>query len=165
MDILNVNHTVDYFVHAYGQAPWRIQRQWIGSFLLAVLGLAMVAALYLDVSAQAAIAGRQIQTVTADMIAVQHSNADLQTNLAELTSNNAMEQRAQAAGFQPVDPGQLQYIFVPGYAAPTPAILAGALTLKPSSPSIPPAYTESLIDWLNQSFHNSQAMGMIGVSQ
>ncbi len=48
-------------IHAYKQAPWRVQRQWIGVFLLAVIGAAMVAALYLDVTAHAALAGRQIQ--------------------------------------------------------------------------------------------------------
>ncbi len=50
-------HNVNVFVYAYKQAPWRIQRQWIGAFLLIVLGTAMVAALYLDVSARAALAG------------------------------------------------------------------------------------------------------------
>ena len=35
-------------IHAYKQAPWRIQRQWVGAFLLVVTGIAMVAALFLD---------------------------------------------------------------------------------------------------------------------
>ena len=52
MNIQNVNH----LVHAYKIAPWRVQRQWIGSALLMVVALAMVATLYLDVTSQAAIA-------------------------------------------------------------------------------------------------------------
>jgi len=56
---------VDNIVHAYRQAPWRLQRQWLGTFLLAVLGIAMVASLYLDVTAQAAISGREIQNLAA----------------------------------------------------------------------------------------------------
>ena len=61
MNIQNVNH----LVHAYKVSPWRVQRQWIGTALLAVVALAMVATLYLDVTSQAAIAGREIQDLTA----------------------------------------------------------------------------------------------------
>ncbi|HEY6073583.1 MAG TPA: hypothetical protein VIV15_09375, partial [Anaerolineales bacterium] len=77
---------VNHYVHAYRMAPWRIQRQWIGWFLLSVVALAMVASLYLDVTAQAGIAGRQIQDLAAQTTAVQQSCADLQTQLAGLTS-------------------------------------------------------------------------------
>src|SRR5512146_274302 len=115
--------TVGYLVHAYRQAPWRLQRQWLGAFLLAVLGIAMVASLYLDVTAQAAISGREIQNLTADMSAAQQTSADLQTRLAELESHGAMEQRAVALGYEPVDPSQVQYVVVPGYLAPEPEIL------------------------------------------
>lgn len=153
MNISNVNHTVNYVVHAYRQAPWRVQRQWIGTFLLAVLGLGMVASLYLDVTAQAGITGRQIQNMSAQMIVVQNSTADLQTKLAELTSNQAMEQRAQTLGYLPVEQSQIDYVVVPGYVQPQPDILVAAPSLRPSAPSLPPQYTESLLDWLDQNLH------------
>jgi hypothetical protein len=165
MNIPDVNHTVIYYVHAYKQAPWRIQRQWIGTFLLAVLGLAMVAALYLDVTAQAAISGRMIQDMSSEIITNQQANSDLETKLAELTSNSAMEERATALGYQPVDATQLQYLVVPGYEAPKPEILSGVGALKPSAPSIPPQYAESLIDWLNQRLRYYPTASIIGVSQ
>jgi hypothetical protein len=165
MNIPNVNHTVINYVHAYKQAPWRIQRQWIGTFMLAVLGLAMVAALYLDVTSQAAIAGREIQDLSGEMIATQHANADLQTKLAELTSMSSMETRAQTLGFKSVDPGQMEYLVVPGYTEPVPEILAGAPSLRPSAPSIPPQYTESLIDWIDQRLRSTSTTSLIGVSQ
>jgi hypothetical protein len=163
MNLQDVNHTVHSFVHAYRQAPWRIQRQWIGAFLLAVLGLAMIAALYLDVTAQAAISGRAIQEMSADTIATQHNNADLQTKLAELTSNAIMEERAQALGYQLIDPSQLDYVAVPGYSTPKPAILASAPPLKPSAPSIPPEYTQSLLDWLDQRLRTPASTNTTGV--
>ena len=56
MNIPNVNH----YIHAYKIAPWRVQRQWIGNALLMVVALAMISTLYLDVTSQAAIAGREI---------------------------------------------------------------------------------------------------------
>jgi hypothetical protein len=165
MNILNVNHTVNYYVHAYKQAPWRIQRQWIGTFMLGVLGLAMVAALYLDVTSQAAISGRTIQDLTGEMIAVQHSNADLETRLAEFTSMSSMEARAQALGFKSVDSSQMDYLVVPGYKAPLPDIMTRASALRPSASSIPPEYTESLIDWFDQRLRNTSTSSIIGVSQ
>jgi len=161
----NVNHAVDYLVFAYKQAPWRLQRQWLGTFMLAVLGIAMIAALYLDVTAQAAIAGRQIQDISSQVITVQQTNADLQTRLAELTSNSSMEQRAQTLGYITIDPGQMQYVLVPGYIAPKPEILAVAPALMPSAPSIPPEYTESLIDWLNRGLRIPGTASLTGISQ
>jgi hypothetical protein len=156
---------VDYLVHAYRQAPWRLQRQWLGGFLLAVLGIAMVASLYLDVTAQAAISGRQIQNLTGDIITIRHSNADAETKLAEINSTAAMEERAKRLGYQPVDPTQLQYILVPGYAAPQPPILASAPALRPSAPSIGPEYTESLIEWLQRQLRATPGVSMTGISQ
>ena len=156
---------VDYLVHAYRQAPWRLQRQWLGGFLLAVLGIAMVASLYLDVTAQAAISGREIQNLTGDIITIQHSNADAETKLAEINSTAAMEERAKRLGYQPVDPTQVHYILVPGYVAPQPSILASAPALRPSAPSIGPEYTESLIEWLQRELRATPGVSMTGISQ
>lgn len=150
MNILRLDNPVPHWIHAYSQAPWRIQRQWIGGLLLAALGLAMVASLYLDVTSQAAIAGREIQDMSTEILSMQQSNADLQSRLAELTSTGVMEQRAKTLGYVPIDPSQLQYVVVPGYVAPRPSLLVGAGPLRPSAPSIPPEYTESLIAWLSR---------------
>jgi hypothetical protein len=142
--------TVHHLVHAYKMAPWRVQRQWIGGILLAVVMFAMIAALYLDVTARAAIAGRQIQDLTAAMRATQQTNADLQTHLAALTAVSVMEQRARDLGFRPVSPTEIEYVVVPGYAPPQPAILAGNSRPGLSAPLIPPEYTQSLLDWFDE---------------
>ncbi len=161
----NVNYTVGNFIHAYKQAPWRIQLQWIGTFLLGIFGLALVAALYLDITSQAGIQGRNIQDMTAEMVVIQHTNADLQSKLAETTSTYTMEQRALALGYQPVTPDQVEYIIVPGYAAPKPTILAAAPALRPAAPSEPPEYTQSLIEWLDQRLRATPTTSMIGIVQ
>ncbi len=150
MNILRLNAAVPHWIHAYAQAPWRIQRRWIGGLLLGALGLAMTAALYLDVTSQAAIAGREIQELSNQIQSLQQNNADLQSQLAAMTSTSAMVQRAQGRGYQPVDPNQLTYVLVPSYEAPRPSILVGTGPLRPSAPSIPPEYTESLIAWLSR---------------
>jgi hypothetical protein len=142
--------TVNHFVHAYKMAPWRVQRQWIGGFLLALVTFAMVAALYLDVTARAAIAGREIQDLTSRMTMLQHQSADLQTELGSLTSSSEMEARALELGYRPVEPGEAEYLVVPGYAAPRPEILSAMPQAGLSAPTIPPEYTESLLEWLNK---------------
>ncbi len=156
---------VGYLVHAYRQAPWRIQRQWLGGFLLGVLAIAMVSSLYLDITAQAGIAGREIQGLTSDIISIQQTNADLETKVAVLTSTSAMETKAKELGYQPVDPTKVQYIVVPGYVAPQPEILAVAPVLQPSAPTIAPEYTESLIEWLQDFLRPAPMLSLSGVSQ
>jgi hypothetical protein len=158
MNLSNVN--INHFVHAYKVAPWRVQRQWISAVLLTVVTLAMIAALYLDVTAQAAIAGREIQDMTAAIAASQQASTDLQTQLADLTSASVMEQRAQALGFIPMVPTDVEYLVVPGYVAPKPEILAAAPQPQLSAPSIPPQYTESLLDWLDETIAISSTRGM-----
>jgi hypothetical protein len=154
VNIGQASRRIEQVIYAYAQAPWRLQRQWLGAFLLAVVGMAMVAALYLGVTSQAAIAGRQIQDVSSQMIAVQHASADLQSKLAALTSTSAMESRAAALGYQPVNPADLQYVVVPGYVAPNSSFLVGAGSLRPSAASMPPEYTESLIAWFGERLAN-----------
>jgi hypothetical protein len=146
MNIPNVNH----FIHAYKVAPWRIQRQWIGNALLAVVALAMVATLYLDVTAKAAIAGREIQDLNAAMQASQQVSADLQTELATLTSSSVMQVRALELGFRPMLPQEAEYVIVPGYFELKPDILAAAQIPQMSAPSIPREYNQSLLDWIDE---------------
>jgi len=137
-------------IHAYRQAPWRVQRQYVGAFLLVVIVLALVAALYLDVTARAAVAGREIQEVRFDITAIQRSNADLETELAKLTSTAVMEKRALDLGYRPVKPGELDYVAVPGFVVPEPAILLAAEDSAPYSNALPREYTQSLLEWVDE---------------
>src|SRR5689334_9606331 len=134
-------------IHAYRQAPWRVQRQWIGVFLLAVVGIAMVAALYLDVTARTAVAGREIQEMRVQITTIQRENADLETQLADLTSTAVMEKRAENLGYRPVQPGELDYVSVPGFTQPEPAILLAADDTAPAVHNLPAEYTQSLLEW------------------
>jgi len=142
--------TTKRFNHAYSQAPWRIQRQWVSVFLLIVLGFGMIASLYLMVTSQAAIVGREIQDLRLEIMKTEHISADLQTELARLTSKDEVEMRAYALGFRPVQPAEIEYLYVPGYVAPEGAMLATAPELQPSAQSMPVEYTQSLLDWLDE---------------
>ena len=137
-------------IHAYKQAPWRVQRQYVGAFLLAVIGISMVAALYLQVTARAARAGREIQEMRLEITTIQRANADLETQLANLTSTAEMQRRALEMGYRPVKPGELDYVAVPGFVAPEPAILLAAEDVTEYSQALPAEYTQSLIEWFDE---------------
>lgn len=137
-------------IHAYKQAPWRVQRQYVGAFLLVVVVLALIAALYLDVTARTALAGREIQDLQIQIAAMQRANADLETELANTTSSAVMRQRALQLGYRPVEPGELDYVFVPGYVPPEPDILLAAVDSPLYSRSLPEEYSQSLLEWLDE---------------
>ena len=137
-------------IHAHKQAPWRVQRQWVGAFLLAVIGMAMIAALYLDVTARAAVTGREIQELRTEITTIQRTNADLETQLANMTSTIEMQRRALALGYRPVKPGELDYVAVPGFSVPEPKILLVAEDAPLQIYSLPPEYSQSLIEWFDE---------------
>ncbi len=141
------------FIQAYRQTPWRVQLQWIVFFLLGLVLVAIVAAVYLSVSARSAETGRDIQSMQSDSSDVENQIADLNTKLAMLTSAALMQQRAKDMGFVPVDPAKETFLVIPGYAGRPTANLAPppGPSLVPST-LIRPSYTQSLWEWLFQGF-------------
>ncbi len=151
---------ITHLTHAYRQAPWRVQRQWAGAFMLGVIVLALVCGLYLDVTSQAAIVGREIQDLQLRTIETQHKNADLQTQLATLLSTESMRARALTLGFRSAEAGEIHYLVVPGYVRASGVSLA-ASTSPVTTPSTPPEYTQSLLEWISE-YLGSPASGIAG---
>ena len=110
----------------------------------------MVAALYLTVTSRTAIAGREIQDLTDSIAVSQQVSSDLQTQLANLTSAEVMEQRAREIGFRPVEPSDLEYLVVPGYVAKDAVNLSSSAQLQLNVLAIPPEYNQSLLDWMDE---------------
>ena len=158
---------------AYLQTPWRRQLQVIVAFLLVVVSIAVVAGIYLNVTATTATLGRKIQDMKVNMVGYYGIDdglvtnmetetlipieelaihiASLQLELAHVSSLEAMMERAQEKGFQPVDPYDVLYLEVPGYQGRQTAFLAPASEPVPAArPIIAAMYTESLLDWLAQ---------------
>ncbi len=137
-------------IHAFQQAPWRVQRQWLALLTLSVLlGLAL-ASISLQASARATLLGREIQDLRGELARLERSNADLQVLLAAQTRVEAMEARARALGFRPPKPAEQEYIVVPGYLSSSEMPKTSALSLPIAS--LPPEYTQSLWDWLQERF-------------
>lgn len=127
--------------------------QWIGVFLLALVAVASVAAVYLNISARAATTGREIQAMESKNDTIERQIADLETKLAFLTSAAQMQKRAEDMGFVPVDAATEQYLVVPGYTGRQLAELAPAP--GPDMVTVPllrSNYTQSLWEWLFQGF-------------
>jgi uncharacterized membrane protein YciS (DUF1049 family) len=153
---------VTQIVQKVRQAHWRVQRQWIGLFLLGLVAVSMVAGIYLNITVRATLAGRQIQLLQSQLIDDQQANSDQETLLAGLTSVSSMQQRAEAMGFQPANPGDITYVVVPGYMPQTAVDMStpGAASQgQLQTPILLPDYTESLFDWITRSLASSANAG------
>ncbi len=153
-------NNVTQIVQKVRQAPWRVQRQWIGLFLLALVMMAMVAGIYLNVTVRATLAGRETQNLRNEITANEHINADSETQLAALTSVEAMQKRAEDMGFEPANPEDITYVVVPGYVMPTGVDLSTPNSTRPATPIILPEYTESWFDYfINQQTKSTSSGG------
>jgi hypothetical protein len=166
---------VQNITQAYSQAPWRKQVQWIGSFLLVLVFVCLIAASYLNVTARAATVGREIQDMQVGQIEtastkpdqkdihsiedLKRHGADLQAQLAYLLSEDTMQKRAEELGFEPNEPGNALFLEVPGYIPPQTATMA-----PPPGPTVSSQETQvtivrsSLLDWVEEQFRLAEKM-------
>lgn len=141
-------NSVKQFTQAYSQAPWRKQLQLIFVFLMILAFVALIAGAYLNVTALAVKMGSEIQRMQVDIDQIERQNADLDSELAYLTSATTMQQRARDMGFKPVSSEKIVYLKVNGYPGRQEASLApppGPTLVQ--APILSPVYTESLVDW------------------
>jgi len=138
-----------HILQAYKQAPWRIQLQWIGLFLLGLVLIASITGVYLSISAQAAASGRRIQSLERQISNINNEIAELTTELAEAKSVNNMKTRAQAMGFIPLNPHEAVYLEIPGYNPHADLVLAPPrVNIISESPTLLSSYKTSLWQWL-----------------
>lgn len=133
---------------AHRQAPWRIQTQRGVLLLIVAILSASVLWVMVSVTVQAASAGLEIQTLEDDQEELQREIAGLHTQIAVQTSSTEMEKRAGEMGFQPINPGDITYMVIPGYMGREPSIKAPPPGSSDQQPLIKFAYTESLWEWL-----------------
>ncbi len=135
-------------LQAYKQAPWRIQLQWMGLFLLILVLIAAVTGVYLNINERAATAGRQILIYESKITEINYEIASLRTDLAEANSTAVMMEKAKSLNFELIDPQQAVYLEVPGYQPDSSPILASSQApVLPQKPIITSSYKASLWDW------------------
>ena len=155
---------------AYAQAPWRKQLQIIGLVSLFFVLIALVAGIYLNITARAATVGREIQMMQVRFSGMQRVSsieegepdplpieeleqviASLEVELAYQTSYDVMEKRASDMGFQPASTDELIYLEVEGYVNASPAEFAPPpMPVVIQAENSNPLFKESLVDWLKQ---------------
>jgi hypothetical protein len=142
---------IESLTHAYSQAPWRRQMQYLVPFLLILVFAALIAGLYLRVNAEASTIGSDILEMQANISKIQRENSGLQAYLGELLSAGEMQRRASELGLEPIQMDQAVYIKVPGYVNRQPAVIAPSYQRQVVSATIrPPEYTEPLFPWLQK---------------
>jgi cell division protein FtsL len=147
---------VERLSQAYSQAPWRKQLQFVGLFLLIMVFIALIAIIYLNVSAHAGATGRKIQEMQYEILQDQIQAANLKGEIGKIYSSTEMERRARALGFVEKDPEETIYVVVPGYVERQPVVLAPSYQpVVVSAPQLPTEYTESLFVWLQKLFNQT----------
>jgi len=141
------------FTQAYFQTPWRKQLQGIGVFLIILVVVLLASGIFVSVTARTATLGKAVQRYRLEIDALKFEIANLESQLAYLTSASVMKQRAIEMGFRMARPDELTYVFVPGYTGRD--FVQLAVPSQPEKVSFPvnsPEFTQSWVDWLAQQF-------------
>jgi hypothetical protein len=154
--------------HAYSQAPWRKQMYMIGVILLVLVCAAIVAGIYLNVTARAAAVGREIQEMQVRVYGYHYLTGDtsntyvpieeleqkianLNGQLANLTSYAVMQERVKDLKLTSIPAGQIAYLEVPGYMERQATSLAPPpVPVVVNASVIDPQFKESLFEWVTQ---------------
>ncbi len=134
----------------YQDINLHFSRKWITIFLAVLVFWSIVAGLYLNITSQTTIAGREIQEMQRDIKVNLRTNADLQTNIAIQLSSESLRQRAVDAGFVQLQNSELEYMVVPGYIPQSGISMAVTKPAVEDDNQLPPEYTESLFSWISR---------------
>ena len=144
------------WIQAYRQTPWRVQKQWIGLFTLALVLVSSVALVYLNITTQAGNTGSEVQNLIVSANDLERQIETDRSTLAHLYSVDEMLNRAKEMGFVPIEPGQIEYMVIPDYHPRQTAALAPAPEPEMvQAPLIRPEYTQSLWDVIIRNLSNS----------
>jgi cell division protein FtsL len=142
------------WIQAYKNVPWRKQLQLIGLFSASVVFVALIAGVYLNVTARASTYGREIQEMQAETAVIEREIEDLESQLGQLTSAENMAKRAKDLGFEPITTNTATYIQVKDYPGKKPAVLAPAAeAMINKQAELPRQYTISLIEWIRETIY------------
>lgn len=140
--------------YAYRLAPWRKQVKMILTIIFTALFAAVIAMVYLSISADMTDVKLKIQVLQEDRNALARDIADLITEEGILTSYARMEERAKEAGFYEIDFANediYSYVVMDGYSGVgmTPETSV-KIPQAMSEGLIKPEYSQSLQQWLSE---------------
>jgi hypothetical protein len=159
---------IQHLTQAYSQAPWRKQMYMIGVILLFLVCAAIIAGIYLNVTARAAAVGREIQEMQVrvygyhnltgdssnDYVPIEELDqqiANLTSQLAYLTSYSVMQDRVKELNLASIPAENIQYMEVPGYIdRQTTSLAPPPVPVVVNASLIDPQFKESLFDWITE---------------
>lgn len=135
----------------FRQADWRNRVQSIVLVTVVVIGLFGVAALFVDESARASAAGRDVQRLIDERDQLIFENEFLRTEIAQAKSIWAIEQRAREMGFVPATVDNLDYLPLDEdlFAEPPPTVVEAPVG---ATLNLDAVYDETLGEWLMRNF-------------
>ncbi len=156
-------------LQAYRNTPWRRQIQVLSMFGAVAAVAALVMIVYIWVTSQAGTYGLQVREYQVTAQALEQSIEDKKVELADLTSTENLAERAEQAGYQPVDPNRIRYLEVEGYYTEPPLQLApapNAVHTQSSEGGLPQSFTSSLYDWIRETIYQlSIRTGSAGIGE
>jgi hypothetical protein len=159
---------INQLTQAYTQAPWRKQMYMIGMILLVLVSVAIIAGIYLNVTARAAAVGREIQEMQVRVYGyhyltsqasesytpieeLEQQIANLTSQLAYLTSYTVMQLRVEDLNLAPIGADNITYLEVPGYVErQTTSLAPPPVPVVVNASLIDPQFKESLFDWITE---------------
>mgnify|MGYP006296862307 CR=1 FL=1 len=145
---------VQQLTQAYSQTPWRKQIRGIGFILIIVVMTVLAASIFMSITARSAVVGRQIQMNRIDITDMQREIADMESELARLSSIAVLKERAREMGFRPAKDEDITYVQVSSIVKHDEARLGASTqpTKLDPEPVLSPAFTQTWTDWLFQNF-------------
>ncbi len=122
----------------------------VGTILVVITGISMIAALYLNVAARTTLVGREIQSLEWKTGKIREENANLKTELAQLLSYREVASRSDRLDFRAATATETHNLLVPGYQGKGPVNLVDGNANNTEQNIISEAYTQSLFDWFGQ---------------
>ncbi len=127
--------------------PLQIQRQATALAGLGVFIAIIIGALYLAQSASVATLGRQLEELITRRNALEQTNEQLRSEIAQLRSVPRLLARAQELGFNAANDNEIEYLYVDGYNPQRVDVPAASIAQTATNL---PAYDESFSGWLQQ---------------
>ena len=120
-------------LQAYRNTPWRRQTQMLSRLAAVGVVFAFVMMVYTWMTSQAGTYGLHVQEYQRTALAAEQNIEDQRAHLADITSNEALAQRATEMGYIPADPNRVRYLEVDGY------YLEFTFAVGPAAKCSPPA--------------------------
>jgi cell division protein FtsL len=94
---------------------WLTEAQAALSWLVILVLVALLGAIYLFQTSRTASVGRRIQNLQIDLDKVKRENSELELNIAEAQSLERLQAEAERLGFVRAQPEDIEYLVVPDY--------------------------------------------------